>query len=354
MTWMSWRQLRTGAIGTLVLLGVLLVVLAITGVNLSHIYSDYRSCSGLACTSDLAHLSRSYHNIKLIGALLILGPAILGVFWGAPLVARELESGTYRLAWSQGVSRNRWLTSKLAVSALATAVGSGALAFAFSWWSIPLDRLGLNNRIDPANFAERGIVPVAYALFALALGVAAGAMLRRTLPAMAVTLVGFTGVRMLTQYLLRPHLISPKQRSFPLSDKVGIGIERNSSGLHFNVNGSPSLHDAWVTGSKVVDANGHGPTTAFVNQACHGVLNLSLPGRPGGPGLGLHRAPADGTGMDAFRQCVSNMATRYHEVVSYQPASRFWELQWLEAAIFVGLAALLVASTVYWVRRRLV
>src|SRR3569623_848443 len=204
MTWMSWRQLRGGALAALAILASIVVVLGLTGVHLSNLYSDYKTCSGFTCDSSFNAGIRSYHHVKLIGALLIVVPALAGVFWGAPLVARELETGTFRLAWAQSVSRDRWLANRLAVSGLATALAVGTLTFAFSWWAIPFDRLG-HNRLDPSIFAQRGIVPVAYALFAFALGVAAGTVLRRTLAAMGVTLVGFTAARLVTQIIVRPH-----------------------------------------------------------------------------------------------------------------------------------------------------
>ena len=351
MTWVSWRQVRGGVFGAFALLAAIAVTLGITGVHLSNLYSDYKTCGGFTCESSFNAVTGRYHHVKLIGALLIVVPALAGIFWGAPLVARELETGTFRLAWAQGVSRNRWLASRLAFSALVTVVAVGALSLAFSWWSIPVDRLE-HNRLDPAVFAERGIVPVAYALFAFALGVAVGAVLRRTIAAMAVTLVGFTAARVATQFFVRPHLLAPLTKILPLNGHMGIGIGRTQSGLHLVPDGTPKLPGAWVTGKRLVDAGGHSPTTSYVNHVCHSLL-IHTPGPgPGGPGSKMR--PIDGPAFQAMQDCLNNLSARFHEVVSYQPASRFWELQWLESAMFVGAAALLVVLSFYWVRRRLV
>lgn len=351
MTWMSWRQVRSGAFAAFGILVAIVVTLGFTGVHLSNLYADYRSCSGFTCGSSFNAVTRSYHHVRWVGALLILVPAFVGIFWGAPLVARELETGTFRLAWAQGVSRERWLTSRLVVSGVVSGVTTGALTFAFTWWAIPIDRLQ-HNRLDPSVFAERGIVPVAYALFAFALGTAVGTVLRRTMAAMAVTLVGFTAARVVTQIYVRPHLLSPLTKVVPLNAQLGIGIDRTTAGLHLVPDGTPKLPGAWVTGNRIVDSAGHGPTTAYVNHACQSLLAHTPPPGTGGPGP--KGRPIDGPAFQAMQECLNNLSARFHEVVSYQPASRFWELQWLESAIFLGAAALLVSLSVFWVRRRLV
>ena len=122
--------------------------------------------------------------------MVYVAPAVIGAFWGAPMVARELEAGTHRLVWNQSITRNRWLATKLGLGMLG-AVAAGAVAgLAMTWWSRPID--GAVNagqaptatifdlaRIAPEVFGSRGIAPIGYAAFAFALGVAAGALLRR-------------------------------------------------------------------------------------------------------------------------------------------------------------------------------
>ncbi len=127
--------------------------------------------------------------------VLLVLPALIGVFWGAPLVARELETGTFRLAWTQGVTRQRWLAVKLTLAGLASMAVAGLLSLILTWWFSPIDRVQLN-QLTPAMFGVRGITPIGYAAFAFALGVTAGAFIRRTIPAMAATIVVFTGVRL--------------------------------------------------------------------------------------------------------------------------------------------------------------
>jgi hypothetical protein len=353
MTWLVWRQMRasiTAATVGLVAVGVLLLV---TGIHLNHLYSAYRSCDALTCDGKFQAIATSYPRVKLVGTLLIGVPGLIGIFWGAPIVSREIENGTFRLAWTQGVTRTRWITTKLAVAGAIGAITAGVFTFAMSWWSIPFDRLDAN-RIDPSIFDQRGVVPVAYALFAFALGAAAGIVIRRTLPAIAATLVGFVGVRMVVQFLVRPHLLTPLKKMVLLSKQLGVGIERTPSGIRIAIDGHPELHGAWVTSTQLTDSAGHAPTSAFVTQACHAVMQQTSPALQGPPpGSGPHAIQAGAAQLRAFNQCLHNVGLRYHEVVSYQPESRFWELQWLESAIFIGLAVALVALSVYWVRRRL-
>ncbi len=352
---MSWRQLRTSVLVVGGALAVIAAILAVTGVQMNHLYTDYRDCSGVTCNSAFTRLLTRYPRIDLIELLVIAAPAAAGIFWGGPLVSRELESGTFRLAWTQGVSRTRWIVVKLAVGAAVSAVAVGILTFAMTWWAIPLDRVNAD-RIDPMTFTERGVVPVAYALCAFALGVAASAVVRRTLGALATTLTGFIAVRVLTQLYVRPRLVSPLHKILPLTSQLGVGISRSFGGA-FSVNlaGKPSVHAAWVTDAKIVDAAGNSPTSADVQAACQALINQTPPpaaDRATGPGP-VHKQVTPQIQHD-FASCLHNLGLRFHEAVTYQPESRFWELQWLESLVFLGLAAVLVGLTVYWVRRRLV
>ena len=154
MTWLAWRQARAQA---LVAVGATAIVAVVLVATRAHIASTPEE-----------DLSTFYSSLQLLGTVLIGVPAAIGAFWGAPLLARELELGTHRLAWTQGVTRGRWLATKLVVLAAATIVVTAAFAALFTWWSLPLDAHG--NRIGTANFGQRGIAPIAYALFALALG----------------------------------------------------------------------------------------------------------------------------------------------------------------------------------------
>jgi hypothetical protein len=183
---------------------------------LLHLYHvDVTACQGSACTAATTAFLASYRWMQVLAPpLLLVLPALLGMFWGAPLVARELETGTFRMAWTQSVTRKRWLAVKLAVAGLASMAIAGLLSLILTWWFSPIDRVQANP-LDPSVFGVRGIVPVGYAAFAFALGVTAGVLLRRTIPAMAVTLVGFTAARLAVTYYVRPYLMGSLRARAP-------------------------------------------------------------------------------------------------------------------------------------------
>ena len=237
-----------------------------------------------------------------------VAPALLGLFWGAPLVARELETGTYRLAWTQSVTRTRWLATKLAVTGLATAALAGLLSLAVTWWYAPLDKVG-TNRFDGSVFGERGITPIGYALFAFAVGALLGLLIRRTLPAMAATLVAFIAVRLVFSQLIRPHLLTPVRASFTLGATVN-GYASFNGGPSNLTAGSPSdasLQNAWIYSARIVDASGQALTPQVTASACPQLANVGLQAQLPAAGSAetgsrSRRAPAAG---QALQQCVT-------------------------------------------------
>jgi hypothetical protein len=285
----------------------------------------------------------------VFGTLVYVAPFLAGIFWGAPLVARELETGTYRLAWTQSVTRTRWLVTRLALVATVTVVLTGLLSFAVTWWQWPLDHVG---QYLFGNFDERDVVPVAYALFAVALGTLLGAVLRRTLVAMAATIVGLLGVRYLVEQYVRPRLFSTMRSSAPFR------LHLTATGTGASV-GPPQLND-WVVANQVVTGAGKvvgqdggiGPNDALGTS--NGSAVFSGVGRcPNRIPLasGWPRSYSSPATRAALQRCVDSF--HLHDVTFYQPASRYWPLQWSEAAIFVALAVLVTGACVWLVRRRL-
>jgi hypothetical protein len=343
MTWLAWRQFRTSTIVAGTALAVMAVLLGLTTHG-----AHALSCAAGGCPAPDGKLWRLSHDhlLQILSTLLVGLPAIVAVFWGAPLVARELETGTYRLAWTQSVTRTRWLAVKLAMVGLAGAVMCGLLSAMLGWWSSAAVNRG---RLAPDMFAERGVAPIGYAVFALALAVAAGVVIRRTLPAMLVTLVGFTATRMLMQYFVRAHLLPASRLTSPINSSSGIGIDLHqpSGQLSLQVQDA-SISHGWVFSTRVVDGAGHGPTTAFLQSACAKVIQLP---RAGLPGPGPHQAPPGA--VRGFEQCLTNVGQRYHELITYQPMSHYWGLQLIETAIFLALAGVLVGTTFWSIRRRL-
>jgi ABC-2 family transporter protein len=305
MTWLAWRQFRANAALAAVATVAVTVVLVLT--------RDH-----VAGVADPEELSTGYKSLRLLGTVLIGVPAFIGAFWGAPLLAQELEAGTHRLAWTQSVTRRRWLATKLGVTALAAVIVTGVFSLAFTWWSLPFDRFG--NRIGTANFGQRGIAPIAYAVFALSLGTLAGAVLRRTLPAMAATLVGFFVARYTFQLVARRHILDP----------ITISLPTNLFGQREGLSAS---NGGWILSTRAVDAAGH----TLPNDRVNDIL---------ADRCGLTR---DSTQVEWMR-CANRLGI--HDLVTLHPANQFWPLQVWEAASFLTLAAILALVCFWWVRHR--
>ena len=224
------------------------------------------------------------------------------------------------------MTRFRWLAVKLGLAGLASMAAAGLLSLMVTWWSGPFDRLGVN-RLDPAIFSERGIVPVGYAAFAFALGVTAGLLIRHTVPAMAVTLAVFAAVQAGFELRIRFHLIPP-------------------------VRVASALNMAWVTETGISGPAGPAPCTSASSRTCPapGSARARSPPPPAAPRSG--RPPACGPNA-TYSACTAAIA-RLHlrQVIIYQPGSRFWALQWYETAIYLALALALAGFCVWWVRRR--
>ena len=335
MIWLTWRQLRAQALTAAAALAAFAILLGATGPHLAGLYaaSGLGGCQGGSCANAastfLSQLSTDdlYHVVYPLGlALILVAPAMLGIFWGAPLIAREFETGTYGLAWNQSVTRTRWLAVKLTLTGLAAMAVTEALALMHAWWADPISKaiaLGGNDsvftggRFSSPTFACQGITPLGYAAFAFALGTAAGALIRRTLPAMAVTLAIFAVVQIAMPLWVRPHLIPPDQAITTINE-----AQVNYGGLTANV--VPGQPGAWIVASGAVNAAGQ-PVSARP-ASCF----------PASPSATFTGDPA---------QCMDKLGIR--EVITYQPASRYWPLQLIETGIFLVLA-LALAWLCFW------
>jgi hypothetical protein len=346
MIWLTGRQFRIQAAAVAAVAIAFALVLAATGSRLADLATTYRDV--------FDHLTANDRHLFYTGIVVVaVAPVIIGVFWGAPLVARELEAGTHRLAWTQSVTRSRWLATKLGVTTLAAAAAVGVLTFAVTWWSQPLDGAlssthgSLPSRLTPVTFAMRGIVPVAYAVFAVVLGATIGAVLRRTLPAMAVTLAVVVFVQIAVPTWIRPHLVPTAEQTvtFDRQGLDGIGISDNGPGTrtHVTVTTKGGAGN-WVLSNQTVDATGRATGLPWWFAGC-------LPPPPA-PGAG--DGPVQVQGPDKLDACFTRLnAEGYRQRVVYQPANHFWALQWAETGLFLGFTGLLTWFCFWWTRRRL-
>jgi ABC-type transport system involved in multi-copper enzyme maturation permease subunit len=240
-----------------------------------------------------------------------LVPLVIGLFVGAPLVAREVERGTHLLAWTQGVTRVRWITTKVLLLAMAAVLAGTVYTLLMTWWRQPLDAID-GSGMRPDAFDLEGIVPIGYFVAALAIGIAAGTLIRRTIPAMGVAIVAFLVLRFGTIGLLRPNFMAPLVSSAPFGSFV-------------------TTNTGWLLQDNLINATGRSLNGRFaLDQVCNGAI------------LGSKQS---------FTSCLAHHGII--ESITYQPASRFWAFQAIELGLFLSVAAALLCLTVWWVHRRI-
>jgi hypothetical protein len=323
MTWLVWRQYRAqGAIAS-VLLAAAAAVILVDGFQIaSHWHAMLVSCAGnSACLGQQGPLVNGV--VSDLPYLSLVLPVVLGMLWGAPLVAHELETRTSDFVWAQSVTRVRWLTVKTGWLLLAAAVCGGALAALTTWWSGPVNAQSAS-MFAPGQFDTQGIVPIGYAVLAMAIGIAAGTVARRTLPAIAVVLGGFIALRLLISDLLRPHYMAAVTHYYSLTSS-------------FTPPGQ-----AWVLAQ-----GGVSPTGVTVQQGWGDLGNVL---RPPCSRL-LNEGPqTKGGSPNALFICLQ--AHGWRGFATYQPGYRYWPFQGIETGIYLLLAAALIAVTFAIVRRR--
>jgi len=306
MAWVTWRQHRFALGGAAALLGALAVYLWLTGLQIHHSYATACHPAGsLACAVNFT--GRYGVTAIVVSIFLQAAPALIGAFAGAPVLARELETGTFRYAWTQGIGRWRWTLGKLVPLAVAVAAAAGAFSVLFSWYDQPFFAAGYAIPFSTRVFGLHGVAFAAWTLAAFAIGALAGMLIRRVVPAIAATLAVYAGLALAAGLYLREHYMTPLVTS------------------NLNLPGSAWIVSQWYTegGKFAFPARGSQLVNAL-SQLCPGTPDVS--------------------------QCLSRHG--YTLRTSYQPGSRFWPFQWIEGGWLLALSVLLIAATVWLVRRR--
>ena len=314
MIWLTWRQQRLEAAMTALALALTAALLVPLGLHIASVYdsSGVAACvshgsQGAGCGSAIDSFQHRFEHAGAVIPWLNLLPGLFGILFVAPLVL-ELEHGTFRLAWTQSVTRRRWLATKLTTIAVCALVATFALSALMTWWRGPLDQL--QGRMAPNVFDFEGVVPYAYVLFAVALAVALGVFTRRTIVATLGALLGYFVLRISIQTWIRQRYLAPLHRVWRPDQR-----------------GPANLSQAWSLQSGPSDRFGHAVNPNPIFRACsHGTRNA----------------------IDAA--CVQ--AHGLFSSAVYQPAGRFWLFQGIESAIFAGLALVLLAAAVWWLRNR--
>ena len=321
LLWVAWRRYRTTLAGAVGLLGLVAVYLLVKGHQMRTSYAAIQACTpqrSARCAFLFEQFHSAYGSVGFIGGVLVWAPAVVGAFAGAPLLARELETGTFRFAWTQGVGRMRWVVSHLVPGALGVAVISAAFGELVTWFDHPLVASGIQPRLHASEFPLTGMAVVGWALMAYALGVLVGLLTRRVVPALAATLAVWTGLAFLAAEVLRAHYRAPLATH---------RLQLSGSDL--------SVHQWWThEGVRVSGAQ--------INQVLQaiGVVSNKNGNFQVGPG---------GSGVDPVHYLIRHGYTLW---TSYQPDSRYWTFQWIEFGWLAVLSLLLLGIALWWVRRR--
>jgi len=317
MIWLTWRQHRIEAAIVFGALAALAAILIASGLDMRGAYDHLgiAHCLSAAnhdptCPNAVEGFGEQYRPWVSASGWLNTIPALLGILVGAPLVARELEHGTQRLVWTQSVTRRRWLAVKLVLVFAGCLLAGLAEMALLAWWLAPWDTL--SGRFGGVGFDFEGPVLLGYVVFALALAVACGALLRRAIPAMVLTLALFLAVRLPVEFHLRPYYQPPLTVT---SDVLA---------------SDPFARADWIVDQQFIDSAGNHLDFRQVFDICSGQLVTSK--------------------LD-FVQCVHDH--HIEQWTAYQPASRYWTFQTIETALYAALGLLLLGLTAWWVRRRL-
>jgi hypothetical protein len=320
MTALVWRQYRLQAALAAFVLAVFAAVLLVTGFQEeTQWHSLLASCTASATCGNLNVGSTSLGGVlgHDFAILSLLAPALFGMLVGAPLVAHEFEARTNDFAWAQGITRTHWLLVKVGWLLLAAAVWGGVISELVTWWSGPRNA-AFDNAFQSNYFDMQGLVPVGYAVFATALGIAAGAVLRRTLPAIAIVLGGFIGMRLWVSQDLRAHFMTPVT-------------------AYYSMTGNFNPPDSLSVGGGVINKAGQ-------------FVTAPSPSMPAACRAFFSNGPLSNAQYNAAASCLQHEGFR--QFATYQPASRFWAFQGIETGIYVAAAAALIALTFYVVRRK--
>jgi hypothetical protein len=313
LIWLTWRQHRTTIMASIALIAILTASLVYVAARITTIIQQ---CGNAACpdnTTEYVALQGPFGLLQIASYLTITVlflPLLIGVFLGIPLLAREHEQRTLLLAWSQDITPQRWLWTKLALLAAVTAALSAAAAAASDHLAHVLSIATDKSLFDGREFQVTGMLPLTLSVVWLVIGVALGAAIRRTLPAAFAALAGYIGLFFLVQWRY-PTFRTPLTAAVPVAAGRQNGVGSDPNGL---VRHSGNL----------VDVVGHQLTPSTLQAMC---------------------PPPAG---------VSNQCLAQHNIYSqiqYQPGSRIPEFHLILTGGYLAIGVI-AAATLWWLLRR--
>ena len=313
MTWAAFRLQRTETIVAAAIVAAVAAALIPVGIHMASVYSHdhVAACANAqdlgSCGPIVGDFLQRFDGLNSLIGWFNLLPGLVGVLLAAPLLL-ELENGTFRFAWTQGVTRRRWIAGKIGIAVAIALLAALAFSQLITWYHGPIDHL--NGRVDPNSFDFEGTVDYSYVLFALGLALAIGVLVRRAVPALIVGFVSYVVVRVFCDSWLRQRLLTPASATWKA-----------------NVPG-PNLNRAWVLTTGPSDRFGH-----FTAPIFHATAVAAAP-------------CANGQG------CLSGNPPGAHMHAIFFPAGRFWALQGVETAMFGGIAVTTILFAAWWIHER--
>ncbi len=328
LAWVTWRQHRATLIGLAVFAGLIATYMLIAGLKVHHLYSSAvrDGCVNPTIWTGPCRplLSPFYVGWPLsygseLGLLLPLFAITVGMFLGAPLLAREYMSGTTRFAWTQSTGRARLTATKVVLLGLSAMAVAALLGWLGQWSMQPVIALSARefDRWQPGLFTTTPVTEAAAAALAFAVGVLASAVIRHVVPAIAATLAVTVTVAELLSHRLHLWLLSVGLHQSP-DPALGVDPAVSPNGSLFDlheVSGGRWLDQGWYAGP-----GGHQLTGT---QAGKLLYNPGLQAR-------LH---------DTFQ-------------VTWQPGSRYWLFQLTQGGVELLLAMSLAALAIWLIQRR--
>lgn len=309
MTWVAWRLQRNESAIVIAIMLLIAAVLVPTGIEMANAFhrDGLAGCTGqnpsFSCQNAIGSFQNRFNSLDDLLSWFTLVPGLIGVLLAAPFL-HELEHGTFRLAWTQSITRGRWIAWKLGVPVALALAACGAYILVTTWWREPFVRL--NGRMDTGTYDSEGVVALGYVLFALGAALAVGVLWRRAVAATTVAFVAYVVSRITVDTWLRHYLVSP-------------------------------LHATWKS-------TGSAPANFF------NALVLSMSGS--GPRFRVHLGGGGILGGHTAVAAPSPKAAPITLHAVYQPQSHFWPLQGVETALFGGIALLLIAFAAWWTHQR--
>jgi hypothetical protein len=322
LAWVGWRQHRLALGGAAALLGGICIWMLVSGLQMRSALSSFglERCTPLTASScstqETVFLNDYYSGAQIVAGVLMVVPILVGALTGGPMVARELETGTFRLSWTQGCGRTRWLVARLGLLAVAVTAGAAAVSVMFSWYYQPILRLGQDSPLAPQVFDLQGVAFAGWTLGAFAISMCAGALIRRLIPALVAAVAAWSGLLAVVVFYLRSHYLAPL---------TGTGLIDSVNG---NGQGVPWLLSQWWTQ----------PGGTPASQAEIATLSNQLRQAGGLPTT------------QAVQQWFAEQG--YVKYFTYQPAGRFWQFQLIEGGWLLALSIALGAATVWLIRNR--